>query len=131
MMIKVYHIYLLYLLSLLGILLLSLINSVSSFEFLPHVECSFYEKTKLPCPSCGLTRSFISMSNGNIKDAFNYNFIGIFLYIFLCLELFIGIIYFFSNKILIKISYRFILLFLISLVTLIRWLFLIINNNYL
>ena len=35
--------------------------------------CTFRTATGLPCPGCGLTRSFISMGHGQFRDAWSYN----------------------------------------------------------
>lgn len=37
-------------------------------------KCYFYEITNLKCPSCGITRMFLSLMQFNIKSAFEYNF---------------------------------------------------------
>lgn len=44
-------------------------------------KCVVKEMTGNYCPACGLTRSFVSMSNGKIVDAVNYNVAGLLLYI--------------------------------------------------
>lgn len=38
--------------------------------------CMFYNLTKLPCPGCGLTRSFCAMAKGQIIEAFNFHLLG-------------------------------------------------------
>ncbi|WP_105618746.1 DUF2752 domain-containing protein [Vallitalea okinawensis] len=54
-----------------------------------HIGKCYYRNTLgFDCPGCGLTRSFISISKGNIKDAMAYNPGGILIYI--C-GLFVGI----------------------------------------
>jgi len=35
--------------------------------------CTFRELTGMPCPGCGLTRSFISVVHGRCADAWEYN----------------------------------------------------------
>jgi hypothetical protein len=35
--------------------------------------CTFQNVTGVPCPGCGLTRSFISITRGNLADAWRYN----------------------------------------------------------
>ncbi len=39
--------------------------------------CTFREITSVPCPGCGLTRSFISLGHGRLLDAWNYNPAGL------------------------------------------------------
>lgn len=38
--------------------------------------CLIKHATNIPCPSCGSTRSIISLTNGNFVEAFNLNPIG-------------------------------------------------------
>lgn len=38
--------------------------------------CPFRLITGLPCPGCGLTRSWTAATHGDIADAFSYNFFG-------------------------------------------------------
>ena len=42
--------------------------------------CMFREMTGLPCPGCGLTRSFISIGHGRLLDAWHYNPAGFVLF---------------------------------------------------
>jgi hypothetical protein len=42
---------------------------------LPSV-CPFYEMTGLPCPGCGLTRSFVCFAHGHLHDAIQWNALG-------------------------------------------------------
>ncbi len=48
------------------ILPLNLIENIPSF-------CFFYNIFKIPCPGCGITRAFISLSHLEIYKAINYN----------------------------------------------------------
>ncbi len=41
-------------------------------EALPGT-CTFRTVTGIPCPGCGLTRSFISLGHGQLLDAWHYN----------------------------------------------------------
>lgn len=38
--------------------------------------CPFRLITGLPCPGCGLTRSWTAAAHGDIAEAFSYNFFG-------------------------------------------------------
>lgn len=56
-----------------------------SFFIGPYLDsgvelCSMKYLTGLPCPGCGLTHSFCSISSGNFSDAFSYHFFGPFIY---------------------------------------------------
>lgn len=42
--------------------------------------CTFRKLTGVPCPGCGLTRSFISMGHGRIAEAWRYNPAGLFFF---------------------------------------------------
>jgi hypothetical protein len=42
---------------------------------LPDV-CLFYDFTGLPCPGCGLTRSFVCFAHGRIAEAFGWHLFG-------------------------------------------------------
>ena len=39
--------------------------------------CTFRRLTGLPCPGCGMTRSFISMAHGRLADAWRFNPAGV------------------------------------------------------
>jgi hypothetical protein len=45
--------------------------------------CMFKNITGLPCPGCGLTHSFCSISKGDLQSAFGYNQLGPLLFLFL------------------------------------------------
>ncbi|MFW0792430.1 DUF2752 domain-containing protein [Gordonia sp. CPCC 205515] len=38
--------------------------------------CPFRRMTGLPCPACGLTRSWVSFAHGDVSAAFGYNLFG-------------------------------------------------------
>jgi len=38
--------------------------------------CGFHEVTGLPCPSCGMTRSWVWLVRGHLEKAFTYNAAG-------------------------------------------------------
>lgn len=53
-------------------------------------KCLFLATTGIPCPSCGLTRSFISVAHNNIQQALDYHLFGLILFlalILVCLHL--------------------------------------------
>lgn len=39
--------------------------------------CPFFKLTGIPCPSCGLTRSLISLSQGDISNSLQYHSFGL------------------------------------------------------
>lgn len=41
----------------------------------------------IPCPGCGLTRSFVAFSRGRIEEAFRFNAMGPFIYVLLLLQI--------------------------------------------
>ncbi|MGV9711706.1 DUF2752 domain-containing protein [Gordonia sp. NPDC003424] len=38
--------------------------------------CPFRRMTGLPCPACGLTRSWVALAHGDLSAAFGYNLFG-------------------------------------------------------
>lgn len=63
------------------ILAVSVSTLAASFVYAPWVIegpvlCPFRMALGLPCPSCGLTRSFCSISQGRIADAFAFHPLG-------------------------------------------------------
>lgn len=44
------------------------------------VTCLFRHFTGLPCPGCGLTRSFVMLAHGDVSKAFGYNLMGPFFF---------------------------------------------------
>ena len=55
------------------ILIFSFLFDPSKYQL---IECAFHNITGLPCPSCGLTRSFHSMAHLHFNDAFGLNWMG-------------------------------------------------------
>ena len=49
--------------------------------------CFFKLTTGLPCPGCGLTRSFVHVANGNVHRAAAFNWMGPVLYILCILQI--------------------------------------------
>ncbi|WP_330202706.1 DUF2752 domain-containing protein [Cyanobacterium sp. Dongsha4] len=39
-------------------------------------SCPILAFTGIPCPSCGLTRSFLSLTRGNVWESFSYHLFG-------------------------------------------------------
>ncbi|MCS7030291.1 MAG: DUF2752 domain-containing protein [Gloeomargarita sp. SKYG116] len=74
----------------LGILLSPIIGS---FVYnrgwqIPGLVCPLYHFTGIPCPSCGLTRSFMAMARGDVLRAVQFHAFGPLLYgVFLLLAL--------------------------------------------
>jgi hypothetical protein len=59
---------------------------VASFAYAPFVQhgpivCPFRLFFGVPCPGCGLTRSFCAMSHGDVAGAFSYHALGPCLYL--------------------------------------------------
>lgn len=52
--------------------------------------CGFQETTGLPCPSCGMTRSWVWLARGHVIKAFTYNAAGASLLIGLWVMGFLG-----------------------------------------
>ncbi|MCA9490880.1 MAG: DUF2752 domain-containing protein [Myxococcales bacterium] len=53
---------------------------VSVFGYEIPVLCGFRRLTGIPCPGCGLTRSFVYLAHGHPIDAFRMNVFGPFLF---------------------------------------------------
>ena len=49
------------------------------YDFHIRIPCVFKTLTHLNCPSCGVSRMCVSISHGDIKSAFYYNQVLIFL----------------------------------------------------
>lgn len=59
------------------ILALLLVGYLLFFHFvLPDTPSCFYKQVfGIPCPGCGITRSFVSLIQFDIKNAFHYNYL--------------------------------------------------------
>ncbi|MBC8233467.1 DUF2752 domain-containing protein [bacterium] len=64
-------------------LLVLLIARFVPFSLLPKFNCPFHILTGYPCPSCGMTRSFILMSHLKFWEGLNMNPLGALLFIFI------------------------------------------------
>lgn len=49
------------------------------------LQCLFLATTGIPCPGCGLTRSFMAVAHNNLIEALNYHVLGPFLFFALLL----------------------------------------------
>jgi len=64
--------------SLLGVLILSFFYESTPMN--DFVFCWFRRLTDLPCLGCGLTRSFVAVSHGDLLSAFGHHLAGPLLY---------------------------------------------------
>ena len=66
-----------------GVLALAMVFA-ASFVFPPHglgmSVCAFRNATGIPCPGCGMTRSFAALSHGQPGLAFEKHWVGPFMY---------------------------------------------------
>jgi hypothetical protein len=51
------------------------------------LTCMFRIVTGIPCPGCGLTRSFVAISHGDIRAAWEFNAMGPILYLLCILQI--------------------------------------------
>ena len=51
-------------------------GAVSLFGWEVPILCTFRRVTGVPCPGCGLTRSFVFLAHGQVLDAFRANLLG-------------------------------------------------------
>lgn len=51
--------------------------------------CLYKLMNGFPCPGCGLTRCFVSISHGNFANAFAYHKVGILLYFVILFDIFL------------------------------------------
>jgi hypothetical protein len=65
----------------LGAFYLRIANASSPFF------CPLKSLTGVPCPGCGLTRSFVAIASGKIPEAIAFNLFGIFLFVGLLIAL--------------------------------------------
>lgn len=61
-------------------------------------KCTVKEITGHDCPSCGLTRSFVSISNGRFIRAFDYNYAGLPLYLLAICQIINSSIFLFRKR---------------------------------
>jgi len=68
--------------------------------------CAFYNLTHLPCPGCGLTRSFCAIAKGQFIAAFNFHLLGPTLFIATTLTWLASLLALFGTDKPIKFFYR-------------------------
>ena len=64
----------------LGVALLAFAFGPSFWQGLPEM-CAFQAATGLPCPTCGITRSFAATAHGQLGLAFHYHAFGPFAFV--------------------------------------------------
>lgn len=62
------------------------------------IPCLFRYIFNISCPMCGISRSIFALLDGNIGLSLHYNVLGIFVFIFLILNVFLLIYDFVFNK---------------------------------
>ena len=77
------------------------------------MACAFRNITKIPCPGCGLTRAYLSLLKGDIKQAFIYH--PLFWIIPFILVIIFGK-FKYKNKILISIIILFIIVYIYRMI---------------
>lgn len=74
--------------ALLGVFVMSFVYKSTPMS--GTIWCHFRKTTTFPCPGCGLTRSFVAMSEGNLAEALWVHFGGPMLYIAMVYILIVG-----------------------------------------
>jgi len=104
----------LHLLSLLSILAILIVGAVAfvekdvayisvfNMENIEIGKCFYKSNFGLECPSCGLTRSFISIENFDFMEAIRYNRVGIFVYLLMIFLMIFNIMGLFKAKVTLK-----------------------------
>ena len=69
-----------------------------------HIPCVFHKLTGLLCPGCGMTRSIIAISNGNLLKAIRYNFLIVLLIPLFSIYAFYNIYHLLEHKKLVSLS---------------------------
>ena len=80
------------------ILILFILIAFLLFVLNIPVTCIFKSVTGISCPSCGMTRAFLSILHFNFVDAFFLNVLSIPLFLFIIFSIIIMIIEIFKNK---------------------------------
>ena len=66
--------------------------------FIFDIDCVFKSIFHIPCPGCGLTRSFREIFKRHILNSFNYNILGFPLFILIIIIILLLIIDFIKRK---------------------------------
>ena len=61
-------------------------NQFQQISSIPHF-CVFQKIMNVPCPGCGVTRSFFSIVEGNVMLAWQFNPVGLCLFLFLVIQI--------------------------------------------
>lgn len=112
------------------ILIVLIFIKISLIDTIPHF-CLFNELTGLPCPVCGITRSFLSLYDFKVMESLRYNPNGLIISFFFILQIPMRIIVLFNENhfhMIEKISR--ILSRLIIATVLIYWIFQIISIKF-
>lgn len=89
---------------------------------IPIGTCSFKTATGVNCPTCGLTRSFIKLAEGDLVASLNYHPLGVYLVVLLILIAMLNLAYLMNIKKIKKISiFVIVLAILITLLVVGRW----------
>lgn len=81
-----------------GVLLFVIIVLSVIFLLGFDIDCLFKTTFHIPCPGCGLTRAFIEIVNFRFINSFNYNILGLPLFIFLIITFIVLIKDFICNN---------------------------------
>ena len=61
-------------------------NQFQQISSIPHF-CVFQKTMNVPCPGCGVTRSFFSIVEGNVMLAWQFNPVGLWLFLFFIIQI--------------------------------------------
>lgn len=81
-----------------GLIILSILILAILFFYGFDWKCVIKSTIHIPCPGCGLTRSFDQIMNLNIIGSFNYSILGFPLFIFFIISFVMISIDFIKNK---------------------------------
>ncbi len=64
----------------------------------PGLQCPIRALTGIPCPTCGMTRSFVAIAQGNVSEAFAHHLFGPLLFLGLALAVGHGVRELMANR---------------------------------